>query len=138
MSLIYVFLNLKGNFILTSTCEKPREREIRSKFQNKLKTVSSFQSKFKTLIPQTMEALYKKLYTKYTTLKVLSLSYSLSLFFVFNYSLTYLFSQTNKLSELEDVNKEQELKFLKFVSGIILHSSFYTLLLCSFSLFNLI
>lgn len=85
-----------------------------------------------------MEALYKKLYTKYTTLKVLSLSYSLSLFFVFNYSLTYLFSQTNKLSELEDVNEEQELKFLKFVSGIILHSSFYTLLLCSFSLFNLI
>ncbi|KEH19512.1 titan9, putative [Medicago truncatula] len=40
-----------------------------------------------------MEALYKKLYSKYTTLK------------------------TNKLSELEDVHKEQELKFLKFVSA---------------------
>ncbi|WJX82410.1 hypothetical protein P8452_65175 [Trifolium repens] len=40
-----------------------------------------------------MEALYKKLYSKYTTLK------------------------TNKLSEFEDINKEQELKFLNFVSA---------------------
>ncbi|KAK2396126.1 RecF/RecN/SMC N terminal domain-containing protein [Trifolium repens] len=40
-----------------------------------------------------MESLYKKLYSKYTTLK------------------------TNKLSELEDLNKEQELKFLNFVSA---------------------
>ncbi|GAU13157.1 hypothetical protein TSUD_179000 [Trifolium subterraneum] len=39
-----------------------------------------------------MEALYKKLYSKYTTLK------------------------TNKLSEFDEINKEQELKFLNFVN----------------------
>ncbi|GAU10040.1 hypothetical protein TSUD_416280 [Trifolium subterraneum] len=40
-----------------------------------------------------MDAFYKKLYSKYTTLK------------------------TNKLSEFEEINKEQELKFLNFVSA---------------------
>lgn len=40
-----------------------------------------------------MEALYKKLYSKYSTLK------------------------TNKLSELEELNNEQEAKFLNFVSA---------------------
>jgi hypothetical protein len=68
-----------------------------------------------------MEALYKKLYSKYTTLKVFPFrSSSIS---TTSYLLTYLLLQTNKLSEFEDINKEQELKFLNFVSGnLILHN----------------
>ena len=72
-----------------------------------------------------MEILYSKLYDKYTKLKVCSFidNQHRLLGFVID-SLFSLSFQSKKLSDLDHINKEQEVKFVNYLTGTFLSIPF--------------
>lgn len=70
-----------------------------------------------------MEALYAKLYNKYTTLKVSFLILISDSDFEFTKKTLFFPFQERIFSELDEVNLNQEEKFLRFVKGTTLRKS---------------